>query len=75
MGSAALDMAYVAAGRCDGYWQRNLNYWDVAAGIVLVKEAGGFVTDFDGNSKYIENKTILASNSKIGDQMREVLKK
>ena len=75
MGSAALDMAYVAAGRCDGYWQRNLNYWDIAAGIIIVKEAGGFVTDFDGNSKYIENKTILAANSKISDQMREVLKK
>ena len=45
-GSASLDMAYVAAGRCDGFWQRNLNYWDIAAGIVIVKEAGGFVTDF-----------------------------
>ena len=75
MGSAALDMAYVAAGRCDGYWQRNLSYWDVAAGIVIVKEAGGFVTDFDGNNKYVENKSIIATNAKIGDQMREVLKK
>ena len=75
MGSAALDMAYVAAGRCDGYWQRNLNYWDIAAGIIIVKEAGGFVTDFDGNSKYVENKTILATNAKIGDQMREILRK
>ena len=75
MGSAALDMAYVAAGRCDGYWQRNLSYWDVAAGIIIVKEAGGFVTDFDGESKYVENKTILATNAKIGDQMRRVLKK
>ena len=75
MGSAALDMAYVAAGRCDGYWQRNLNYWDIAAGIIIIKEAGGFVTDFDGNSKYVENKTILATNAKIGDQMREVLRK
>ena len=75
LGSAALDMAYVAAGRCDGYWQRNLNYWDVAAGIVIVKEAGGFVTDFEGSMKYVENKTILATNAKIGDQMREVLKK
>ena len=74
MGSAALDMAYVAAGRCDGFWQRNLNYWDIAAGIILIKEAGGFVTDFKGNDKYLENKTILATNSKIGDQMIEVLK-
>jgi len=47
-GSASLDMAYVAAGRCDGYWQRNLSYWDIAAGIILVKEAVGLVSEFDG---------------------------
>ena len=74
MGSASLDMAYVAAGRCDGFWQRNLNYWDIAAGIVLVKEAGGFVTDFQGNNEYIENKTIVVTNSKINEEMIEVLK-
>jgi len=74
MGSASLDMAYVAAGRCDGFWQRNLNYWDIAAGIVLVKEAGGFVTDFKGNNEYIENKTILVTNSNINEEMIEVLK-
>ncbi len=73
MGSASLDMAYVAAGRCDGFWQRNLNYWDIAAGIILVKEAGGFVTDFTGNNKYVENKTIIAGNSKISEKMIEVL--
>ena len=75
MGSAAFDLAYVAAGRCDGFWQRNLKYWDIAAGIILVKEAGGFITDFDGGSKYIENETILASNSMINEQMNELLKK
>ena len=74
LGSASLDMAYVAAGRCDGFWQRNLNYWDIAAGIVIVKEAGGFVTDFNGNKDYVENKTILATNSKINEEMIEVLK-
>ena len=74
MGSAALDMAYVAAGRCDGFWQRNLNYWDYAAGIILVREAGGFVTDFQGNNRYIENETILAANSKINEEMIKVLK-
>ena len=74
MGSAALDMAYVAAGRCDGCWHRDLNYWDIAAGILLVKEAGGFVTDFIGADKYIENKTILAANSRINEAMIEVLK-
>jgi len=67
-------MAYVAAGRCDGFWQRNLNYWDIAAGIILVKEAGGFVTDFDGNDKYVENKTIIVTNYKINGEMIEVLK-
>ena len=74
MGSASLDMAYVAAGRCDGFWQRNLMYWDIAAGIILVKEAGGFVTDFRGNNEYIENKTILAANSRINEEMIEILK-
>ena len=74
MGSASLDMAYVAAGRCDGLWQRNLNYWDIAAGIILVKEAGGFVTDFVGENDYIQNKTILVTNSKINKEMIEVLK-
>ena len=73
MGSASLDMAYVAAGRCDGFWQRNLNYWDYAAGIILVKESGGFVTDFNGKNRYIENKTILVTNSKIDKEMIEVL--
>ena len=74
LGSAALDMAYVAAGRCDGFWQRNLNYWDIAAGIIIVKEAGGFVTDFYGENQYIQNKTILVTNSKINQEMIEVLK-
>ena len=74
LGSAALDMAYVAAGRCDGFWQRNLNYWDIAAGIILIKESGGFVTDFNGENKYLKNKTILATNSKINKEMIEVLK-
>ena len=73
LGSAALDMAYVAAGRCDGFWQRNLNYWDIAAGIIIVKESGGFVTDFNGKNEYINNKTLLVTNSKINKEMIEVL--
>jgi myo-inositol-1(or 4)-monophosphatase len=73
MGSASLDMAYVAAGRCDGFWERNLNYWDIAAGIILVKESGGFVTDFKGENDYIQNRTIIANNSKISNEMIEVL--
>ena len=74
MGSASLDMAYVAAGRFDGFWQRNLNYWDIAAGIVLIKEAGGFITDFKGNNEFVENKNIIATNSKINEEMVEVMK-
>ena len=74
LGSGSLDMAYVAAGRCDGFWSRDLNYWDIAAGIILVKEAGGFVTDFYGENKYLLNKTVLAANSKINKEMIEVLK-
>ena len=74
MGSAALDMAYVASGRCDGFWHRNLNYWDIAAGIILVKESGGFVTDFNGENRFLQNKTLLATNSRINAEMIEVLK-
>ena len=74
LGSAALDMAYVAAGRADGFWQRNLNYWDIAAGIILVRESGGFVTDFYGENKFLENKTIIATNSRINKEMIDVLK-
>ena len=74
LGSAALDMAYVAAGRCDGFWQRHLKYWDIAAGIILVKESGGLVTDYYGENKYLENKTLLAANPKINKEMIEVLK-
>ena len=74
LGSASLDMAYVAAGRCDGFWQRNLKYWDIAAGIILVRESGGFVTDFKGEKGYMQNKTILVTNSKINNEMIEILK-
>ena len=74
LGSASLDMAYVAAGRCDGFWQRDLKYWDIAAGIILVRESGGFVTDFKGEKGYMQNKTILVTNSKINNEMIEILK-
>ena len=74
LGSASLDMAYVASGRCDGFWQRDLKYWDIAAGIILVRESGGFVTDFKGEKEYMQNKTILVTNSKINNEMIEILK-
>ena len=69
MGSATLDMAYVAAGRADGFFQRNLNYWDIAAGIIIVKEAGGFITDYSGNSDYISGRNIIVTNSFINEDL------
>ncbi|MGC1461210.1 MAG: inositol monophosphatase family protein [Terracidiphilus sp.] len=61
-GSAALDLAYVACGRLEAFWEFNLNPWDTAAGILLVEEAGGRVTDFDGNPYQLNSREILASN-------------
>ena len=73
LGSASLDMAYVAMGSFVGFWQRDLSYWDIAAGIIIIQESGGLVTDFKGESEYIKNKTVLATNSKINEEMIEVL--
>ena len=66
-GSAALDMAYVAAGRFDGYFQKNLNIWDIAAGIIIVKEAGGMINEINLNQK---NKIkVLASSNEINEKL------
>ena len=73
-GSAALDLCYVAAGRFDGYWEYNLKPWDIAAGQLIVKEAGGNVGDFDNNDLEIDGKQIIASNGKIHDIMLKLLK-
>ena len=74
-GSAALDMAYVACGRFDGYWQRELNYWDIAAGIIILKEAGGLVDFFEEEEKLPLKKNILATNSNIHDELKDIIKK
>ena len=74
-GSAALDVAYVACGRFDAYWQRELNYWDIAAGIVILKEAGGFIDFFDEDKNAPLKKNIIASNSFIHDELRELINK
>jgi myo-inositol-1(or 4)-monophosphatase len=68
-GSAALDLAYVAAGRLDGFWEFNLNPWDTAAGILLVEEAGGQVTDFSGRHFRLDSREILASNRLIHSEL------
>ncbi len=73
MGSAAIDLAYVACGRYDGFWEVALNPWDMAAGVLLVEEAGGKVTMFDGRPLDIYGTEILASNGVIHGAMQEVL--
>ena len=68
-GSAALDLAYVAAGRMDAFWEFNLNPWDTAAGVLLVEEAGGRVTDFSGGVFRLDSREILASNGLIHEEL------
>ena len=74
-GSAALDVAYVACGRFDGYWQRELNYWDIAAGIIILKEAGGYIDFFEEDKNFPLKKNILASNSLIHEELSGLIKK
>jgi len=64
-GAAALDLAWVAAGRLDAYWERSLSPWDMAAGIALVREAGGFVTDLDGREDMLKTGGIIAATDAI----------
>ena len=73
-GSAALDLAYVAAGRYDGFWEFGLSPWDVAAGIVLVREAGGFVTDISGGVATIHGASIVAANDRLHDRLQRMLR-
>ncbi len=73
-GSAALDLASVAAGRFDGFWERGLNPWDIAAGVLLVREAGGVVTDADGGPSPLEKGEILAANEPLHPQILKLLK-
>lgn len=72
-GSAALDLAYVAAGRYEGYWDRGLSQWDMAAGIVLVREAGGYVSDLQGGEDMVSTEAVLATNQALNQPLRELL--
>ncbi len=72
-GSAALDLAWLAAGRLDGFWEIGLSKWDIAAGCLLVQEAGGLVGDFEGNDSYIDTGNIVGGNPKIFAQILQVL--
>ncbi|MFS8037435.1 inositol monophosphatase family protein [Xanthobacter sp. AM11] len=73
-GSAAIDLAWVAAGRFDAFWERNLSPWDMAAGIILVREAGGFVSDMDNGDKMLEKGHVLAGNEMIQRDLQKLLK-
>ncbi len=72
-GSAALDLAYVAAGRLDGFWEFDLKPWDIAAGALLILEAGGFVSDACGGESYLDKGNIVAGNPKIAKKMLQML--
>lgn len=74
MGAAALDMAYVAAGRLDGFWEQGLSAWDLAAGVILVREAGGFATGFSGQTDMLETGNIIAGNEIIHAKLVALLK-
>ena len=74
-GAAALDLAYVACGRFDGFWEYGLKLWDVSAGSLLIKEAGGFVSGFEGPDSFFQTGNIIAGNPKIHAQMEEIIKK
>jgi myo-inositol-1(or 4)-monophosphatase len=73
-GAAALDLAWVAAGRLDGYWERNIKPWDIAAGLILLREAGGFVSDCDGGDDMFGKGQIVAGNDAIHKELLRVLK-
>ena len=73
-GAAALDLAWVAAGRLDGYWERDLKPWDLAAGVIMVREAGGFVSDYDGADEMLAKGQIVAGNETMQKELLRLLK-
>ncbi len=75
LGSAAIDMAYVACGRAEGFWEVHLHPWDMAAAIVIIREAGGMVTDFSGNPMNVYTPNIVASNGKVHAELLRILSK
>src|SRR5215469_11919065 len=73
-GAAALDMAYVAAGRLDGYWERNLQAWDIAAGQILVREAGGMVSGIEGHDNALTTRNVVCGNEFVHGELVKILK-
>lgn len=74
-GSAALDLAYVASGRFDGFWELNLKAWDIAAGLLMVQEAGGLVSDFTGDNKALQTGNVVAATPKVFKPMLQIVQK
>ncbi|WP_299769432.1 inositol monophosphatase family protein [uncultured Pseudoteredinibacter sp.] len=74
-GAASLDLAYVAAGRFDGFWEMNLQEWDIAAGVLLVKEAGGLVSDFKGGNSFMDSGNILCGTPKVFKPLLQIVGK
>ena len=74
-GAAAVDLAYVACGRFDAFFEYSLNSWDVAAGALIIQEAGGKVTDFKGEDNFLHGKQLMAGNPKVFEKIGEVIKK
>jgi myo-inositol-1(or 4)-monophosphatase len=72
-GAAALDLAYVAAGRLDGFWEIGLAPWDMAAGSLLIQESGGLVSDFDGDSNYLDSGRVVAGAPKVFRQLLQLV--
>ncbi|MGH8751771.1 MAG: inositol monophosphatase family protein [Burkholderiales bacterium] len=72
-GAASLDLAYVAAGRLDGFWEFGLSPWDIAAGALLIQESGGLIGDLEGNDSYLKNGDVVAGNPKIFGQLIKIL--
>lgn len=72
-GAAALDLAYVATGRLDGFWEIGLKPWDMAAGVLLIREAGGLVSDFDGGEDYLETGNVVAGSPKVFNAMLKAI--
>ena len=73
-GAAALDLAYVAAGRYEGYWERGIHAWDIAAGMILVREAGGFVSAVREGDDPLEKGAVVAGNSALFEDFRKVIR-
>lgn len=75
IGSAALNLAYVASGKLDGFWESDLKQWDIAAGVLLVREAGGFVSDFKGENGFLESGNIIAGTRKVHAELLQIINK